>query len=186
MDDLTPSLRSPFPPHTSLIILTRGKPWPQKKKLSELLTHTLDITLKQAFSSPYLSSFFNSFRGSHLEINLLLAHSYFVRSLNKKWRHHDADTNVLSFPSFETPGLSSSFPLPNPLLLGEIVLSYEKCLEESYGKKPFLSHIQHLFAHGILHLLGFDHEHEKDALIMESLEVSILHDLSLPNPYLHS
>ena len=71
----------------------------------------------------------------------------------------------------------------NPILLGEIVLSYEKCLAEINFQKSFLSHVQHLFLHGILHLLGFDHEHPHEANVMESLEINILERLSISNPY---
>ncbi len=179
------SLSSSPSPYT-LEILTRGKPWPQKKHLSSLLHLTLDQTLKHAFKSNFLPPFFKSFEGHALEINLLLAHDFFVKSLNKKWRHKDSSTNVLSFPAFEketSPLSLRSETFKNPILLGEIVLSYEKCLAEINFQKSFLSHVQHLFLHGILHLLGFDHEHPHEANVMESLEINILERLSISNPY---
>lgn len=172
----------------SLNVLTRGKPWPRPKYLTTLLNKTLLFTLQEAFQAPSLLPFFRAFSQYNLEINLLLAHNSFVKKLNRIWRHRDTPTNVLSFPSFDKERKNDSLPstdLKEKILLGEIVLSYETCLEETNIEKPFLNHIQHLFLHGTLHLLGFDHEHESDAKIMEALEVKILGYLSIPNPYPH-
>lgn len=181
---MSPSFSHPI--SCSLEILTRGKPWPQKKNLISLLNLTLNQTLNLAFKSNDLPSFFKSFTEQPLEINLLLAHDSFVKTLNRKWRHKDAATNVLSFPTFEKTMSSEPLnfkDLKNPILLGEIVLSYEKCLEEINLQKSFLNHVQHLFLHGTLHLLGFDHEDAHDANVMETLEIEILKTLAIPNPY---
>lgn len=177
------------PPLSSLEITTQGKPWANHKELVPLFNTTLDITCKHLFEISYLSSLFNNLKERPLEISLLLAHNPFVQKLNKKWLHKNMPTNVLSFPFYEKTALLSSKNLTGDLqkiFLGDIVLSYEKCLEEAQDqKKPFLHHIQHLFTHGILHLLGFDHLTEQEAHTMESLEIKILSDLMIPNPYLH-
>jgi probable rRNA maturation factor len=71
-------------------------------------------------------------------------------------------------------------------LLGDIILSYDTCLKESLEQsKSFGHHTIHLIVHGILHLLGYDHETDEDADEMESLEIEILHNLGIPNPYLN-
>ncbi|MBS0185807.1 MAG: rRNA maturation RNase YbeY [Proteobacteria bacterium] len=180
------SLSSLASPPYSLEILIRGKPWPQKKLLTTHFHKTLTQTLNCALKSKHLPPLFKTLEKYPLQINLLLAHDFFVKSLNKKWRHKDSSTNVLSFPSFEksmSPSSLGSEIFKNPILLGEIVLNYEKCLEEINLQKSFLNHVQHLFLHGILHLLGFDHEHPQEANVMESLEIKILKELSIPNPY---
>ncbi len=68
--------------------------------------------------------------------------------------------------------------------LGDIILAYETVLREAKEKDiPFLDHTIHLIIHGFLHLLGYDHEDEKDAEKMEILEIEILEKLNIENPY---
>jgi probable rRNA maturation factor len=106
------------------------------------------------------------------EVSLVLADDAFVQALNRKHRGKDAPTNILSFPQDE------------PFLLGDLVLAYETVQRESEAQnKVFQDHFIHLLVHGTLHLLGYDHIKEKDAEEMEALEVSILKDMRIKNPY---
>ena len=96
-----------------------------------------------------------------------------LRELNSRFRRKDKPTNVLSFPDGETP--------PG----GGIALSLETISAEARDQgKPFVHHSKHMILHGFLHLLGFDHETIRAARLMEGLEIAILSDMGIPNPYL--
>ena len=100
-----------------------------------------------------------------------------AKTLNKKYRKIDKATNVLSFPAEIPSQLKIDF-------LGDIVICAPVVtLEAQEYNKDVKNHWAHLFIHGILHLQGYDHEKETDAVKMESLEIKILHSLGIPNPY---
>lgn len=106
------------------------------------------------------------------EISIVLAGDDFIQNLNKTYRGKDKPTNVLSFPQDE------------PGMLGDVILAYETLEKESRDQgKSFKDHALHMIVHGILHLLGHDHENDDDAQEMESLEIAILGDLGVKNPY---
>lgn len=118
-----------------------------------------------------------------IEIDICLDSDAAVRILNRDWRGKDKPTNVLSFPGLEG-GHAALLPPEAPRPLGDIVLAYETCIREADEQgKPFAHHVQHLVVHGVLHLLGFDHEREDEAAAMESLEIRVLAGLGLPDPY---
>jgi probable rRNA maturation factor len=121
------------------------------------------------------------------EINILLADDAAIQKLNKDYRGLDKPTNVLSFPSLEPDEISVLYKdetAQTPIILGDVVLAFETIQQESLDqKKSFDHHLVHLAVHGILHLLGYDHENDEEAAIMESLEVKILSSLMVPNPY---
>lgn len=105
-----------------------------------------------------------------------------VRALNARYRGKDKPTNVLSFPAQEpAPGvLGPDMAVP----LGDIVLAAETVIAEARELGiPQSHHLQHLVVHGVLHLLGYDHESDADAEIMEALETRILAVLGVPDPY---
>lgn len=117
-----------------------------------------------------------------LEISVALADDATVRKLNRDFRGRDKPTNVLSFAEAD----SELPPVPDaPAHLGEIVLALETVLAEAHhqGKAPG-DHLAHLIVHGVLHLLGYDHERgEADARAMESLEIAVLAGLGVADPY---
>ena len=107
-------------------------------------------------------------------VALLLADDAALQALNRRFRGRAAPTNVLSFPS----GASA------PDFLGDIAVSYETCDREAREKgASFADHAAHLVVHGLLHLAGFDHENDRDALAMEALEAEILGALGVADPY---
>jgi probable rRNA maturation factor len=124
---------------------------------------------------------------SPVEVGVRLTGDREIRTLNNTYRGRDAATNVLSFalseddagPEIETPLMDGV-----PRLLGDVVVAYETCASEAEDQsKPLADHLRHMVVHGILHLLGYDHEIEDDAVVMETLERNILADLGVPDPY---
>jgi probable rRNA maturation factor len=103
------------------------------------------------------------------------------RALNRTWRGKDAPTNVLAFPAAD---LSLPVPPGAPLLLGDVVLAFETVHREAAEQDKTLGdHLRHLVVHGVLHLLGYDHENAAEAEIMEAREIAILSELGVSNPY---
>ncbi len=102
-----------------------------------------------------------------------------ISRLNAEWRGKDKPTNVLSFPAFAVrPGDAL------PPMLGDIVLARETLAREAEAeKKPFDHHLAHLVVHGLLHLLGYDHETAAEADEMEGAERRALARLEIPDPY---
>ena len=99
------------------------------------------------------------------------------QTLNATYRGKDKPTNVLSFPA----DLPAEVNIP---LLGDLVICAQIVSDEADAQgKTINAHWAHMVIHGTLHLLGYDHEDDADAHIMESLEVSLLGSLGFPNPY---
>ena len=113
-----------------------------------------------------------------VELSLLLADDEAVRALNRAWRGKDRATNVLSFPANPHPGM------PGPQPLGDVALAFGTVAREAESEsKTLADHATHLIVHGVLHLLGYDHETEAEAEIMEALEVEALARLGIADPY---
>lgn len=125
-------------------------------------------------------------RNFMLEISIKLSGNDEVRQLNADYRGKDKPTNVLSFPMVQHDLLDSlSNSDDGEVLLGDIILAYDVCLNEAQDKAISMAdHASHLLVHGVLHLLGYDHVEEADALIMEALEIKALQNLGIANPYL--
>ena len=114
-----------------------------------------------------------------IELAIVLSNDSAIRALNRNWRGKNAPTNVLSFPA-ATPGKARS---ASPYV-GDIVIAYQTTAREAVAEgKPFNHHLTHLAIHGFLHLLGYDHENDRDAQKMERLERKILKRLAIPDPY---
>lgn len=121
-----------------------------------------------------------------LEISVVLADDATVQGLNRDWRGKDKPTNVLSFAALDDEDAPS---VPGaPVLLGDIILAFETCRTEAVELgKPLADHLSHLIVHGVLHLLGYDHEDDEDeAEEMERLEAAILAGFGMADPYLAS
>lgn len=114
------------------------------------------------------------------EVTVVLTDDAEQQDLNKQWRGFDKSTNVLSFPQLEpfTPVVG---------LVGDITLARETVEKEAAEMGITLqAHFTHLVVHGFLHLLGYDHIEEADAVKMESLETKILATLGIADPYADS
>ena len=118
------------------------------------------------------------------ELAIMLTDDAGIRTLNKNWRGIDKPTNVLSFPALQPEGAPADDDAPR--MLGDIAIAYETTRSEADAEhKPFDHHLSHLAVHGFLHLVGYDHENDDDAEVMEGLERDILAQLGIPDPYAH-
>lgn len=107
------------------------------------------------------------------DVAILLTDDETVRDLNARFRGQDKPTNVLSFPAPDGTGS-----------LGDIALAFGVTAREAQEQgKPLAHHLQHLVAHGVLHLLGYDHLEDAEAEAMEAEERRILAGLGVPDPY---
>jgi probable rRNA maturation factor len=123
--------------------------------------------------------------GAGTELSIVLGDDALMRRLNKAWRGKDAPTNVLSFPAQELGGKALPAAPPGMTLpLGDVVLGFETVARETAEQgKTLGDHLAHLTVHGVLHLLGFDHEAEVEAERMEALERDVLSRLGIADPY---
>ena len=137
-------------------VVTKSKKWVGKEKLVERLAKKL-ISLVKSDAQ---------------ELAISLVSDRQIKKINLQFRDKNKPTNVLSFPAFDR------------VFLGDIVIAYETLEREAKEqKKKFNDHLTHLILHSILHLLGHDHEEEKMAQKMEKLEIKILKQLDIENPY---
>ena len=121
-----------------------------------------------------------------VELGVRLADDAELRRLNHRYRGRDAPTNVLSFAASDAmPGRLPALPDDGaPLALGDVVLALETVLDEAGVQgKTVADHVGHLVVHGVLHLVGYDHECDADANIMEGLETAVLAGLGIADPY---
>jgi len=108
------------------------------------------------------------------DVTVLLSDDGVVAALNEQYRGKPGPTNVLSFPAPESAQ-------PH---LGDLALAFGVCTREANDQgKPLAHHLSHLVAHGVLHLLGWDHQTDDEAEAMERLEREILAGLDIPDPY---
>jgi probable rRNA maturation factor len=116
------------------------------------------------------------------ELAIVLTDDAAVRLLNRDWRGQDKSTNVLSFPTTRPSSCTASRGAP--VLLGDVVLAFETVAREAAEQgKSLADHLRHLVVHGVLHLLGHDHEAEEEAERMERLETEVLARLGVADPY---
>ena len=115
------------------------------------------------------------------EVTLLFTGDAQVQKLNAAFRNRDQPTNVLSFPAGDPlPGM----PPEAAGTLGDIALARETCEREALEKGISReAHTSHLIIHGLLHIFGYTHERDDDAVIMETLETALMAEMGLENPY---
>lgn len=112
------------------------------------------------------------------EVSVALADDAMMCNLNRQYRGKDSPTNVLAFPAGDGGAAG------RPRLLGDIVLGFETVRRESAERaKPLSDHVSHLVVHGMLHLLGQDHDTDQQAAVMEARETAILAGLGVTDPY---
>lgn len=133
-----------------------------------LLTTWAALPLRQNHSIP------------RAELTLRIVSNDEIQALNQTYRHKDKPTNVLAFPST----LPKTLP-QRRLFLGDIVIAPDVLFKEHQTLKTELdAHWAHIIIHGVLHLLGYDHQKEEDTKQMQALEIALLEQLHFPNPYL--
>lgn len=122
--------------------------------------------------------------GKIVSINLSLSNDAEVQKLNAEFRRLDKPTNVLSFANIDDEEFEDSLAEAEVIELGDIIIALETMQRESAAKNISLhDHFCHLLAHGVLHLLGFDHQEDDEAEYMEDFEVKILRQMNINNPY---
>ena len=119
------------------------------------------------------------------EICIMACDDARIAELNTEFRKKLSPTNVLSWPAYHlTPQTAGQVPNDGGDSFGDIALAYETCIREALEENLTpADHVTHLIIHGCLHLLGFDHESDHDAEVMEALEVTALASLGISNPY---
>jgi len=110
-------------------------------------------------------------------INLRLLNDEEMKKLNMQFRQKDKTTNVLSFPN-------DDISVKQTKNIGDIAISVEYVKAEAQKEgKTFDDHIIHMLAHGVYHILGYDHENNENAVIMENKEIQTLKKINISNPY---
>jgi len=100
-----------------------------------------------------------------------------IKDLNYKFRKKDSKTNVLSFPAESSIGIQNA-------CCGEVIICYEVLNNEAKeSSKNITNHFKHLLIHSLLHLLGYEHDKENDAILMESEEIKFLSKIGISDPY---
>ncbi len=113
------------------------------------------------------------------ELTIRIVDKNEITELNSTYRHKNKPTNVLSFPFDMPPELTDETPI-----LGDIIICADVIAEEADAQEKTLeAHWAHMVVHGTLHLLGFDHENDADAEVMEAEEIKILQTFGFNNPY---
>ena len=141
-----------------------------------------------AFDQGWAGPFENTLTSNRpIEAGIRLTDDAEVHQLNKQYRGIDKATNVLSFAGLDQddPVFEQTDEIAEaPILLGDIIIAYETTRTEADAEGKSLSdHLSHLVIHGMLHLLGYDHQSDSEAEIMEPLEITVLAKLGIENPY---
>ncbi len=164
-------------------IEVKSKKWLELKNIEKFIESQV---IKILVKSP-LVEFLN--KKINFDLSISLCSNLQIRKINREFRGKDKPTDVLSFGNLDEKiiqqsGLNKAIGTNKYIFLGDIILGYEYISKEAKDyEKDFKNHLTHLLLHGILHLLGHDHEEEKMAKIMENLEIKILQELNINNPY---
>ena len=119
-------------------------------------------------------------KNSLIEVSIVLTDNKEICYLNNHFLGKNKPTNVLAFPLDMI-----NIPIDSEILVGDIVLAWETVYEEAnIQAKTVSNHLSHLVIHGFLHLLGYDHQNNDEAIKMENLEIECLSSLGIPSPYI--
>lgn len=167
----TPRPGTEPPPELAIAIRLQSRRWSALDGLREHIGRAIGAGLAVAPVTPLPGA----------ELSLLLTDDKRMRAVNRDWRGLDKATNVLSFPAAPPERIASS------PVLGDIALAFETVAAEAMAEdKTMADHLSHLVIHGLLHLLGEDHETQDQAERMEALEVAALARLDIADPYADS
>jgi probable rRNA maturation factor len=159
------------PPALAIALRAQSRQWRALGDLASLRARVLQATEAALAIAPVQPC-------DSAELSLLLTDDKRIRTINRDWRGFDKATNVLSFPAAPPDRVAMS------PVLGDIVIAYETVEREALAEdKSLADHFSHLVIHGLLHLLGEDHETEAEAQRMEGLEVAALARLGIADPY---
>ncbi len=167
----------------SLDVESKSKKWQAEKTIEISLKKICQKIIPETDLQKILTKNFQ------LEMAISLVSDQQMKKINQQFRGKNKSTNVLSFPTLDEKlirkiGIKKLVGTANHLFLGDIVIAYETVKKESLAqKKKFSDHLTHLVLHSILHLIGYDHEEEKMAEVMENLEIKILKKIKIKNPY---
>jgi probable rRNA maturation factor len=151
----------------------------------ELAVNNQYIPDQQAIENWILATLSTANASGDNQLTVRIVDEAEIKTLNETYRHKSGVTNVLSFPFDAPPGVS--IPLLEKLfgeLLGDIIICAPVVQQEArLQHKQFVHHWAHMIVHGTLHLLGYDHLSEQQAEEMETMEINILAEFGIPNPY---
>jgi len=161
-------------------VIVRSRRWRTQPRAAAIVKKAVRTAAKAVSTPP-------------AELVIVLCDDSAIRALNRKWRGKNTPTNVLSFPAATSGEKRPKTPnkIPNNRAshfashyLGDIVIAYETVAREAVAEtKPFKHHLAHLAVHGFLHLLGYDHQNDREAERMERAERTILKLIAVPDPY---
>ena len=122
-------------------------------------------------------------KAKEIELSVTLTNDHHIQQLNNDYRGKNSPTNVLSFPQLNNDKDLEHTTEPI-IMLGDVVVALETIEREAIEQnKTLQDHFIHMVIHSILHLLGYDHENQSEAETMEALEIKILSDMGIKNPY---
>ena len=124
-----------------------------------------------------IDEFFAYFSVKKIDVEVSFCTAEQIKDLNYKFRKKDSETNVLSFPAESSIGIQNA-------CCGEVIICYEVLNNEAKeSSKNITNHFKHLLIHSLLHLLGYEHDKENDAILMESEEIKFLSKIGISDPY---
>jgi probable rRNA maturation factor len=161
-------------PRLTLDFVRLAGAWRMQKKLAVALDAIL----------PDLLALTGKLPPGNYGITIALTDDAQQKALNHQFRGINKPTNVLSFPQYTPRQLRTLKPGKEPIFLGDIAMAYQYMVSEAKkDHKILISHTIHLAIHGILHILGYDHQTARQATVMENLERAILDAMHIPDPY---
>ena len=124
-----------------------------------------------------IDEFISYFSVEKIDVEVSFCTAEQIKDLNYKFRKKDSETNVLSFPAESSIGIQNA-------CCGEVIICYEVLNNEAKeSSKNITNHFKHLLIHSLLHLLGYEHDKENDAILMESEESKFLSKIGISDPY---